>query len=63
MMAEYQFEVTFGCSEIVDVNANSYEDACEMARERAHAFYPVNPDGYSFEWDNIEVFCITEPDE
>ena len=62
-MAEYQFEVRFGSSEIVDVDANSYEDAWEMARERAHAFYPVNPDGYSFEWDHIEVLCIAEPDE
>ena len=38
-MAEYEFEVRFGVYDIVTVDANSYEDACEMAREKASAFY------------------------
>lgn len=62
-MAEYEFEVRFGVYDVVTVDANSYEDACEMARDKASAFYPVNNNGYSFEWDDIEVICIAEPDE
>ena len=62
-MGSYQFEVNFTLSELIDVDADSYDEAMDMAMDEADAFYAVAPQGYSISWDNIDVDCISEPEE
>jgi hypothetical protein len=63
-MGEYQFEVMMGVSELIDIEADSYDEALAQANEIAESgFYCVSPDGYSIPWDSIDVTCIAEPDE
>lgn len=62
-MGEYQFEMIASISDIVTVDADSYDEACALAQEEAEAWYAVAPAGYSMPWDHVDVQCIAEPDE
>lgn len=62
-MGEYQFEFIASVSDIIDVEADSYDEAVALAREEAEAFYAVAPQGYSIPWDNIDIDCISEPED
>lgn len=62
-MGNYQFEVMFGISDVIDVEAESYESALATARDEANSYYAVSVAGYSMPWDDIEIVCIAEPDE
>lgn len=62
-MGEYQFEVIMSYSDIVTVEADSYDEALSLAQEEADSYYPVAPAGFSDAWDNVEVTCISEPDD
>ena len=63
-MGEYQFEVTLTVSEIVDIDADSYEEALAEAQDIAESgFYVVSPEGYSIPWDYSDVSLLSEPDE
>ena len=62
-MGTYQFEVMMGFTDVIEIDADSYEEAVEVARREAEDYYPVYPAGFSGSWDDIEVVCIQEPDE
>ena len=62
-MGEYQFEMAATVSDIITVEADSYDEAYGMAMEEAESYYPVAPAGYSVPWDYVSVDCISEPDE
>lgn len=62
-MGEYQFEVQMGFTDVIDVEADSYDEAVQIARRDAEDYYVVAPAGWSLPWDDIEVDCISEPDE
>ena len=62
-MGEYQFEVQMGFTDIIYVEADSYDEAVEIARRDAEDYYVVAPAGFSVPWDDIEVVCVSEPDE
>lgn len=60
-MGTYQFEMIASVSDIIEVEADSFDEAESMARNEADAYYPVAPAGYSFSWDNVDLECISEP--
>lgn len=62
-MGEYQFEVQMGFTDIIDVEADSYDEAVEIARRDAEDYYVVAPAGFSVPWDDVDVVCVSEPDE
>lgn len=62
-MGEYQFEMIASVSDIITVEADSYDEAFMMAQEESDAYYAVVPTGFSVPWDHVEVNCISEPDE
>jgi hypothetical protein len=62
-MGNYQFEITMGFSDIIDVEADSYDEAVEIARREAEDYYVVAPAGFSLPWDDVQADCISEPDE
>lgn len=63
-MGRYEFEVVLSVSELLDIDADSYDEAMAQANEIAESgFYCVSPDGYSIPWDHADVTCIAEPDE
>ena len=58
-MANYQFEIVMAVSEIIDVEADDYNEACNQARYVAEGdYYCVTPEGYSIPWDNVDYQCI-----
>ena len=62
-MGEYKFEMIASVSDIITVDADSYDEAYNLAMEEAESYYPVAPQGYSVPWDHVAVDCISEPDE
>lgn len=62
-MAMYQFEATMSFSDILDIEADSYEEACALALEEAESYYPVTSGGYSMPWDDVRIDCTIYPDE
>ena len=62
-MAEYQFEFIASMSDVITIDADSYDEAYDMATQEAHSYYPVHPVGYRFDWDNIDLICTAEPEE
>ena len=62
-MGEYQFEMSASISDIITVEADSYDEAYSMAMDEADAWYAVAPQGFSMPWDHVGVDCISEPDE
>ena len=62
-MGNYQFEVNFTLSELIDVEADSYDEAMDMVRDEADAYYPVAPQGYSLSWDDIRIDLIDSDGE
>ena len=62
-MGKYQFEVQMGFTDVIDVEADSYEEAIVSARRDAEDYYVVAPAGFSLPWDDIEVDFISGPDE
>lgn len=61
-MASYTFEVLMTISELVDVEADNYDEAYELAQQEAEGFYACSPDGFSIPWDNIELIDYDIPD-
>ncbi len=62
-MANYQFEVRFSLSDIVDVEADSLAEAEDECRQVMEGYYPVAPAGYSIPWDNDEFDLISSDGE
>lgn len=62
-MAMYEFEATMLISDILDIEADSYEEACALAMEEAESYYAVSVAGYSMPWDSVKVDCTVYPDE
>ena len=63
-MGTYQFEGIMTVCDTIDIDAESYEEALEEARQKFEdQFYSVTPAGYYMPWYNIEVSCISEPEE
>lgn len=62
-MAEYQFEMIASFSDLFTIDADSYDEAMSLAREEAESYYPVIPEGFAGYWDNVEVNCVSEPEE
>ena len=63
-MGTYSFEGVMTVCDTTTIEAESYEEALEEARQQFEdQFYSVTPHGYSMPWDNIEVNCIFEPEE
>lgn len=63
-MGEYQFEIQMGFTDVIDVEADSYDEAVEIARRDAEDYYVVvHHLGYSLPWDDVQADCISEPDE
>ena len=48
----------------IDIEADSYEEALEMAQSEFDGdYYAVMPAGLSIPWDNVDVSCISEPED
>lgn len=62
-MGLYQFEISMSFNDVIEIEADSYHEAEGAAREEADAYYPVYPQGFSGNWDYVDVVCIDEPDE
>ena len=58
MQNRYQFEGLMTVCETVKIEADSYEEALEEARQYFEdELYPVSQ-GYSIPWDNVDVNLI-----
>jgi hypothetical protein len=62
-MGEYQFEISMVVSDVITVDADSYDEAESLAHEEAQGYYAVTPAGFSVPWDNVDSYMISEPDE
>lgn len=62
-MGSYKFEISMSFNDVIEIEADSYVDAENQAREEADAYYPVYPAGFAGSWDYVDVVCIDEPDE
>lgn len=62
-MGEYQFEMLATVTDIITVEADSYDEAIDLAREEADSWYAVAPAGYSVNWDNVDIDFVSGPEE
>jgi len=62
-MAIYKFEVNLTLSELIEVEADSYDEAMDKATEEADAFYAVAPEGWSIPWDYVDLNDYEIPEE
>jgi len=63
-MGAYEFEGVMTVCDTMTVEADSYEEALEMAQSEFDGdYYAVMPAGFSIPWDNVDVTCISEPEE
>ena len=62
-MANYQFELIMALSDLVDVEADSKEEAIAEAESLAEEYSALVPDGYSIPWDNVDVILINSDAE
>ena len=62
-MAHYEFSVELTVSEIIDIEADSYDEAYDMAMEQAHEFTCLSPEGYAVSWDYVDMNDYLLPEE
>ena len=48
----------------IDIEAESYEEALEEARQQFEdEYYAVMPAGFSIPWDNVDVSCVSSEED
>ena len=58
-MNRYEFEGVMTVCDTMTIEAESYEEALEEARQQFEdQFYSVTPAGYSTPWDDVQVNLI-----
>lgn len=62
-MANYEFEVIMATSVLIDVEADSKEEALELATREATAEWQVVGNGFAYPWDNVDVQLINSDAE
>ena len=63
-MGTYSFEGVMTVCDTIDIEAESYQEALEMAQSEFDGdYYAVMPAGFSIPWDNVDVSCVSEPED
>jgi hypothetical protein len=62
-MATYVFEALMTLSELIEVEADSYDEAYDLALDGADEFNVITPSGYAIPWDYIEINDHELPEE
>lgn len=62
-MAYYEFAAELFISELIGVEADSYDEAFDLAMEAAIEYDCINPEGFSIPWDNIDLNDFLIPEE
>lgn len=63
-MGTYSLEGVMTVCDTIDIDAESYEEALEEARQQFEdEYYAVMPAGFSIPWDNVDVSCVSSEED
>lgn len=62
-MANYEFEINLTISDMMDIEADSVQEAMDEAHRRADEYQAIVPHGWSMPWDNVDIQLINSDGE